>query len=224
MKRLVSAKMYASVCMCARMHACVCLFFLGVFHFGRSCVRDPHFFLGIFMWIRLSNLELVSLSTGKHKGHFNLGVGVKCCVIEIKHFSSGFISSASCSAGIASWQSLLFCCLVGTECLNFTEPSTVLFVCVCNLSCWSTTVTKIILQVPALSPMKQQTWEEEADLLTTTHWFLSKKIWSKPLQCSTVEWMPKTVLRWEKIIWWSMLSNTAEKPSKSRTEILAFSV
>ena len=64
--------------------------------------QGPPFLSGYFYVKRLSNLELVSLLTGKHKGHSNLGVGVKCCVTEIKHFSSGFISSGNCSAGIAS--------------------------------------------------------------------------------------------------------------------------
>ena len=63
--------------------------------------------------------------------------------------------------------------------------------------------------------------EKEAELLTTTHWFLSKKYdWN---HCSVVEQMPKTVLRPERI-WWLIVSAAAERSSKSRRKILSLSL
>ena len=62
--------------------------------------------------------------------------------------------------------------------------------------------------------------EEEAELLTTTHWFLSRRYDRNHWRA--VERMPKTVSRWERRIWWSIVSNAAERSSKSKTQILSF--
>ena len=64
--------------------------------------------------------------------------------------------------------------------------------------------------------------EEEADLLTTTHWFLSRRYDLNHWRA--VERMPKTVLRRERRIWWSILSNAAERSSMSKTEISSSSI
>ena len=64
--------------------------------------------------------------------------------------------------------------------------------------------------------------EEEAELLTTTHWFLSRRYDQKHWRA--VERMPKAVLRHERKIWQSIVSNAAQRSSKSKTEILSLSV
>ena len=64
--------------------------------------------------------------------------------------------------------------------------------------------------------------EEEAELLITTHWFLSGRYDQNHWRA--VERMPKTVSRRKRRIWWSIVSNAAERSSKSRTEILSSSI
>ena len=59
---------------------------------------------------------------------------------------------------------------------------------------------------------------KKAELLTTTDWSLSSRYVQN--HWSAVERMPKTISRRERRIWWSIVSKTAERSSKSRTEIL----
>ena len=59
--------------------------------------------------------------------------------------------------------------------------------------------------------------EEEAELLTTTHWFLSRRY--NQNHWRAVERMPKAVSRRERRIRWSIVLNTAERSSKSKTKI-----
>ena len=63
--------------------------------------------------------------------------------------------------------------------------------------------------------------EEEAELLTTTHCAVSRIYDQK--HWSAVEWMPKTVSRWERRIWWSTASKQLKDPERG-TEILSSSI
>ena len=74
---------------------------------------------------------------------------------------------------------------------------------------------------PCGTPNIKGEWEE-AELLTTMDWFLSSGFdWN---HWSVVEWMPETVSRRERRIWWSIASKAAERSSNSRTEILSSSI
>ena len=64
--------------------------------------------------------------------------------------------------------------------------------------------------------------QEEAELLTTTHCALSRRYDQN--HWSVVEWMPKTVFKWERRIWWLTILNAAERSSKGRTQILSSSI
>ena len=64
--------------------------------------------------------------------------------------------------------------------------------------------------------------KEEAELLTTAHWFLSRRYDRNHWRA--VEQMPKTVSRRERRICWLIVSNAAERSSKSKTEILSSSI
>ena len=55
--------------------------------------------------------------------------------------------------------------------------------------------------------------EEEEGLLTTTHWFLSRRYDQNHYR--SVDQMPKTVLRWERRIWRSIVSNTLKDPVRA---------
>ena len=63
---------------------------------------------------------------------------------------------------------------------------------------------------------------EEAELWRTMDWFLcSRYDWN---HWTVVERMPKTVLRRERRIWWSIVLKAAERSSNSRTELLSSSI
>ena len=58
-------------------------------------------------------------------------------------------------------------------------------------------------------------------LLTEVDWYLYERYeWN---HWSAVDWMPKTEFRWERRIWWSIVSKVAERSNKRRTEMLSLS-
>ena len=62
---------------------------------------------------------------------------------------------------------------------------------------------------------------DEDELLTEVDWHLSERYdWN---HWSAVDWMPKTVFRWDRRIWWSIVSKAAERSNKRRTEMLLLS-